>query len=286
MAKPGRTGKVPGPKVLRLQLGRELRRLREQAGVTSRDAVATPLGWDVSKVSRVELGQSTVTLKEIDQLLELYGAPKDDSAHVRSLGEAARKRGSYGKVPDWAKGYIGMEADADILKIYYGELVPGPLQTDDYARAILSTSVTVAAADIDRLVQTRARRREIIAQDDPPEVQIVLGEAALRRQVGGPDVLRAQLDHLREIAKLPHVTLQVLPFSSGEHAALETPFTLLYLTEVDATYVYLEDLTSADFWDRAPHVPVYEMVFDRLQIAALGKRETLSALDRAIQDLA
>lgn len=130
-----------------------------------------------------------------------------------------------------------MEADADILKIYYGELMPGLLQTDDYARAILSTSVTVAAADIDRLAKTRARRREIVTQDDPPEIEIVLGEAALRRQVGGPDVLRAQLEYLREVAKLPHVTLQVLQFSSGEHAAMETPFTLVYLTEVEPTYV-------------------------------------------------
>ncbi|MEU5845236.1 helix-turn-helix domain-containing protein [Saccharopolyspora shandongensis] len=279
-------GRTPGPKVLRLQLGRELRRLREAAGIDSREAVATPLGWDVSKVSRVELGQSTVSADEIEQLLKLFGTAREDGERVRKLGEAARKRGTYGKVPDWAKGYIGMESDADALKIYYGELIPGPLQIDSYARAILSTSVTVAAADIDRLVQSRARRREILVRDDSPTVEVVLGEAVLRRHVGGPAVLRDQLKHLREMAELPHVTLQVLQFSSGEHAALETPFTLLYLREVGATYVYLEDLTSADFWDRAPHVPVYEMVFDRLQIAALGKRETLATLDRAIADLA
>src|SRR5690606_31549364 len=117
------------------------------------------------------------------------------------------------------------------------------------ARAILSTSVTVAPADIDRLVQNRAQRREILTREDPPQVDVVLGEAALRRQVGGRKVLRAQLEHLRTVAALPNVTMQVLPFSSGEHAALDTSFTLLYLKEVNATYVYLEDLTSADFWD-------------------------------------
>lgn len=281
----GRKGRSPSPKVLRLQLGRELRQLREAAGLTARDEVATPLGWDVSKVSRVESGQGTLTPKELDALLTLYKASDEDAERIRKLGEAARKRGTYGKVPDWAKGYIGMESDADALKIYYGELIPGPLQTDAYARAILSTSVTVAPADIDRLVQNRAQRREILTREDPPQVDVVLGEAALRRQVGGRKVLRAQLEHLRTVAALPNVTMQVLPFSSGEHAALDTSFTLLYLKEVNATYVYLEDLTSADFWDRAPHVPVYELVFSRLQIAALGKRETLAMLDRAIDDL-
>lgn len=277
-------GKSPSPKVLRLQLGRELRKLREAAGLTSREQVAEPLGWDVSKVSRVESGQGTLTANDLDRLLTLFRADEEDAVAVRRLGESARKRGSYGKVPDWAKGYVGMESDADALRIYYGELMPGPLQLDAYARAILSTSVTVPPADIDRLVKSRALRREILMREDPPRVEIVLGEAALRRQVGGREVLHAQLEHLRSLAVLPHITLQVLPFTSGEHAALETPFTLLYLTDVQATYVYLEDLTSSDFWDRDPHVSVYELVFGRLQIAALGERETLAVLDRAIEE--
>jgi hypothetical protein len=225
---------------------------------------------------------------ELDQLLRLFSAEPGDAERIRSLGQEARKRGSFGKVPDWSRQYLGLESDADALMIWDAELVPGLVQTEDYARAIVSTSVVVAPADVDQTVKARIRRQSLVTRAAPPQLNIILGEAALRREIGGPKILRAQLEHLRNLATLPHVTLQVLPFSSGEHAALGTSFTLLRLDleDVTFTYAYLEDLTRADCLDGHQHVQVYEMVIERLRIAAMGQRETLEALDRAIDDLA
>lgn len=274
----------PGPQVLRVQLGQELRRLRLAAGVSSREEVAKVLGSNANKVSKIEQGQGTLTSSEIAKLLKLFQVSGDEATRIKELAAAARKRGRYGKVPSYGRGYVGMEEDASHLRIFYEELVPGLLQTRSYAQALTSTAVTVAFADIDRLVETRMERQSILTKEDPPKLELVLGEAVLRRQVGNQDILREQLERLRTVANLPHVTLQVLPFSSGEHAALGTSFTLLTVNAVQANYVYLEDLTSGDFWDRPQHTDVYQLVFNRLQIAALGERETIASLEEALRD--
>ncbi|GAA4889871.1 helix-turn-helix transcriptional regulator [Saccharopolyspora cebuensis] len=279
MTRPARS-----PKVVRVQLGRELRALREVAGL-SREELAERFGWHASKVSRIEQGHATVAADELTNLLALFGPPEDAVERIRRLGQEARKRGTYGKVPDWARGYIGMEADADRLRIYEAELVHGLLQTESYAKAVLSTSVVVAPADIDRSVQNRMQRAELLTRENALEAHFVLGEAALHREVGGRAVLLDQLHHLRKIAALPNVTFQVLTFAAGEHASLGTGFTLLDLFDIGATYVYLEDLTSSDFWDKRSHTDVYEMVFSRLCASALGERETLAVLDKAIARL-
>ncbi|MEU6130612.1 helix-turn-helix transcriptional regulator [Saccharopolyspora sp. NPDC047091] len=276
----------PSPAVCRLLLGRELRQLRDAAGVT-RDELGKRTGWTGSKVSRVEQGQATLQVTEVDKLLTLFNVKDADSDRVRALAQQARKRGSFGKVPDWSRQYLGLESDADTLTIWDAELIPGLVQTESYARAVVSTSVVVATADIDQTVKARLRRQHLVTRPEPPQLNIILGEAALRREIGGPAVLREQLLHLRTIATLPHVTLQVLPFKSGEHAALGTSFTLLRLNleGVAFTYAYLEDLTRADCLDGDQHVQVYELVAERLRIAALGQRETLETLDRAIREL-
>lgn len=276
----------PSPAVCRLLLGRELRQLREAAGI-NRDELTTSTKWQPSKISRIEQGQATLQAAELERLLELFQPPAADAERVRSLAAQARKRGSFGKVPDWSRQYLGLESDADALMTWDSELIPGLVQTEEYARAIVSTSVVVAPADIDQTVQARLRRQSLVTRSDPPQLNIILGEAALRREVGGADVLRRQLEHLRSVATLPHVTLQILPFTSGEHAAMGTSFTLLRLELEDATftYAYLESLTRADCLDGAQHVEVYQMVIERLRIAAMGQRETLTALDRAISDL-
>ncbi|RNL86486.1 helix-turn-helix domain-containing protein [Halostreptopolyspora alba] len=275
----------PGPQVLRVQLGRELRRLREAAGITSREEVAKVLGSNANKVSKIEQGQGTLTAAEVTKLLKLFKVTGDEAKRIQDLATAARKRGSYGKVPAFGRGYVGMEADASSLRIFYEELIPGLLQTEAYARALYATSVTVAQADVDRLVQTRLSRRAVLNQDGPPSLNVVLGEAALRRHVGGKEVLLEQLEHLETMSQMSNVTLQVLPFTSGEHAALGTSFILLRVNEVEAEYVYLEDLTSGDFWDRPQHTNVYQLVFNRLQIAALGERETIALISNAVREL-
>jgi hypothetical protein len=151
----------------------------------------------------------------------------------------------------------------------------------------LHTAVMVAPADVDKVVEARMRRRALLERADPPRVHLVLGEAALHRQVGGPKVLAEQLDYLATVARLPHVTMQVLPFSSGEHAALGLGFTLLTLDIGGRTqWVYLEDLTRADCLPDANHVLAYRMTFDSLAINALGERETIATLEQSRDALA
>ncbi|WP_067600704.1 helix-turn-helix domain-containing protein [Nocardiopsis listeri] len=275
---------TPGPRVLRLQLGREIRRLRESSGL-SREELAKTLSCGTSKISKLELGYSTLNASECSKLIRLFELAGDEATVFRDLAASARKRGSYGKVLDFARGYVSMEADATDLKIFYEELIPALFQTQAYAKAVCSTSVTIAPADISHVVEGRIRRAAVLTQDGPPNVSLILGEGALRRTVGGKESFREQLQHLHRLAHAPHIDLQILPYASGEHAAMGTGFTLLRLDEVEATYVYLEDLTSSDFWDRAQHTGVYELVFNKLQVAALGKRESIIHIEERIAEL-
>jgi transcriptional regulator with XRE-family HTH domain len=268
-----------GPAAYRVLLGRELKTLREDLKI-DRETVAKHLDWHLSKVSRLETGQITLKAAEVDALLELFQADATVAAQIREAGQHARKRGSYGKVPDWSRQFLGLEQDASKLSIYQNELIPGLFQTEAYARSLISTSVMIAPTDIDKVVDARMRRQSLLHNESPPAVHVVLGEAALLRQVGGKKVLFDQVTHLVEQAKLPHVTLQVLPFSSGEHAALGVGFTLLSLdigTE-PTTWVHVEALTKSDCLPDPSHVRAYKLTFDRLAINALGERESLSQM--------
>lgn len=276
---------MPDPKVFRMQLGRELRELREAKETASRQDAARKLGCDVTKISRIESGRATTSPFELDLLLTLYEVEEKQQQRLLDMADAARKRGTYGKVPVWSRGYVGTIAEVDALKIYYGELIPGPLQIHAYARAVIASSAIVPEGEVDRLAGNRERQRAILTSDDPPDTEIVLGEAALRREVGGTGILREQLKYVREVAAQEQITVQLLPFSAGAHPALDAAFTLLYLTEPQLRYVYLEDLTSGGLRDDEHHVSSYELTFDRLKSTALGKDETLSALDRVLNDL-
>jgi transcriptional regulator with XRE-family HTH domain len=273
---------APGPTTWRVVLGRILRQLREQAGM-DRDAVATHLGSNASKVSRIEQGTATLKVTEVDGLLDLYGAGEDAATEAREAAAHARKRGSFGKVPDWSRQYLGLEADAAELRIHHGELVPGLMQTEDYARALVATSVLVATADVDRVVASRLRRQALLTRSEPPRLHLVLGEGVLHRVVGGPEVMRTQLDRLIELAEQPHVTLQVLPFAAGEHAAQGVDFTLLTLDigNGSTTWAYVEQLTRADLSPDSGHVRPYTLTFESLTVNALGERETLTRLKQA-----
>ncbi|GAB3722847.1 helix-turn-helix domain-containing protein [Nocardiopsis nanhaiensis] len=275
---------TPGPRVLRLQLGREIRRLRDSTSL-SREELAKSLGCGTSKVSKLELGYSTLSSPECNKLVKLFALSGEEATVFRDLAASARKRGSYGKVLDFARGYVSMEADATDLKIFYEDLIPALFQTQAYSKAVCSTSVTIAPADISHVVEGRMSRAAVLFQQRPPNVSLILGEGALMRTVGGPEAFLEQLQHLHRLAHEPHIDLQILPYSSGEHAAMGTAFTLLRLDEVEATYVYLEDLTSSDFWDRPQHTGVYELVFNKLQVAALGKRESIIRIEERIAEL-
>ncbi|MBB5154094.1 hypothetical protein BJ970_001628 [Saccharopolyspora phatthalungensis] len=236
-------------------------------------------------MTKLEKGDVTISLPEIDRLIELYGVEGEEAEKVRRLGSEARKRDRPSRVPDWGQTYVALETAAAEIKVYDGELIPGMLQTEDYARAVLSLSVANTADEIEARVAERLQRGERLHTNEPPSLWVVLGEAALHREVGGRNLLCAQLQHLVRIGRLRHVTIQVLPFRSGEHIALGTSFTLIHLADPVATFAYLEGLTDADYLDRPGHTAVYREVFDKLRVTALGDRESTTMLKRRIEEL-
>jgi hypothetical protein len=275
-----------GPASARVLLGRELRELRETAGLDHK-AVAAGVGWPVPKIYRSETGIGALRANEIDQLLELYGADDDTSGRIRAVAGQARMRNSYGKVPDWSRQYLGLEQEATDLSFYQGELIPGLFQTEGYARALISTSKTVAPADVDEVVRARVRRHALLERDHAPAVHLVLGEATIRQAVGGPDIQAGQLERLIETAQLPHVTVQILPFTVGAHAALGNPFVLLTLDIGGRAtrWVYIDDLTRGECRVDATQVRAHQLTFDSLAVNALGEGETLRLLKKSRDDL-
>jgi DNA-binding transcriptional regulator YiaG len=197
----GRLGHVAeqdtGPVVQRIMLGGELRTLREAAKIST-DATATELGWYRAKVSKVETGTVKLTATELSSLLTFYQADDATSERVHRLGEEARRKTSPARVPDWASKYVSLEASATEIKLCFGDFIPGLLQTRDYARAVLSTSVIVPPADVEQVATSREHRAERL-RSGAPLLWIVLGAEALRRTVGGRQVQRGQLMRLREL---------------------------------------------------------------------------------------
>lgn len=274
------TEQDPGPVVQRIVLGAELRTLRNAAKIST-DEVATALGWYRAKVSKVETGTVRTTAAELSDLLRLYEVDDATSERVQLLGEEARRKSSPARVPDWASKYLSLEASATEIKLFFGDFVPGMLQTRDYARAQLSTSVLVPPADVEQMAASREVRAERL-RSGAPLLWVVLGEEALRRTVGRPQVQRGQLIRLRELAELPNVTIQVMPLAGGAHPALGMSFVLLDLGQ--SWTVYIEGLTSADYLVRQ-HIPAYTLAFDRLRVASLGDRESLAIINTIIDEL-
>ncbi|GAB2744074.1 helix-turn-helix transcriptional regulator [Salinifilum aidingensis] len=272
------------PAVRRVQLGIILRLLRERSQLKPKD-IAPKLGWYQAKVTKLEKGGVTISAAEIDRLIELYQAETPEAEKVRRLGTEARKRDRPSRVPDWGQTYAALEAAAAEIKVYDGELLPGMLQTEAYARAVLSNSLENTADEIDERARERVQRGDRLNIDDAPNLWAVFGEAILYRLVGGQHVLRDQLQHLVELTAKRNVTIQVLPFSSGEHVALGTGFTLLHLADPMATFAYLEGLTDADYLDRPSHTAAYQHVFDKLRVAALSDHESTKMLERRIDEL-
>lgn len=270
------------PASYRISLGKELKALRERAGLTREEVVASVAGFDNGALSRIEAGKRVPRAADLDRLLACYGGDDRESDNIRELAKHARRRTRFGKVPDWVRNYLALEADAVDLALYFGEIVPGLCQTEDYARALVSTSVAVAPADVDQLVETRMARRALFTRENPPTVHVVLGQAAISYTVGGPKVMAAQIDRLLELAGLPHVTIQIAPFSAGAHAALGSSFIVLTAdTDGERTeWCYTERLDGADFTPNPRSIRVHRLTFTSLMVNALGERETLSLLKK------
>ncbi|QBS38757.1 helix-turn-helix transcriptional regulator [Nocardia sp. CS682] len=270
-----------GPTVLRIALGGQLRRLREAKGIT-REAAGDAIRGSHAKISRLELGRTGFKERDIRDLLSLYGV--DDSEEREKFLDLARQANEPGwwhrysdLLPQWFGTYLGLEQAASKIRTYEAHLVPGLLQTPEYTRAVVALGYE--DADTDRRVQVRQRRQEILHRSDPPIVWAVIDEAALHRPVGGPRVHREQMEHLIELAQLPNVTVQVLPYSAGEHAAAGSSFSILRFSETELPdIVYLEHLTSALYLDRRQDLALYLSVMDRLSVQAERPEKSIEIL--------
>jgi transcriptional regulator with XRE-family HTH domain len=266
---------TPSPTVRRKRLTVELRRLREKAGLTCED-VGHRLECSGTRISRMETGRIGARPGDVRELLEIYGVTGGEADSLVQLARDARRKGwwhAYGRVlPPWFEAYVGLESDAAGLSDFQPSVVPGLLQTEDYARAVLRAAPQAGCGeDIDLQVALRMRRQAILDQASPPQVQVVLSESVLRAQVGGAAVMRAQLLRLADLAARPDLTLQVLPLRTAAHAQPVSPFTVLeFADSADPTVVYLEHLTGSLLLEDEEEVRRYQVVFDHLRAAALG----------------
>lgn len=265
----------PSPTVRRKRLGIELRRLREQAGLTCED-VGQRLECSGTRISRIETGRISIRPGDARELLEIYGVTGADADSLVQFAREARRKGwwhTYGRVlPGWFEAYVGLETAAVRFRDFQPMVMPGLLQTEDYARAVLRAEPSSGSPeDIDRQVALRMERQALLSRASPPDLWIVLSESILRTQVGGSALMRAQLRHLIEVAERSSVTLQVLPLSAMAQCQPVSPFTILEFAEAaDPAVVYLEHLTGSLFLDSEEEVGRYTVVFDHLRAEALG----------------
>jgi hypothetical protein len=271
---------TPGPIVLRMMLGNQLQRLREAAAVTS-DQAGYEIRASRSKISRMENGRVGFKERDVADLLTLYGITDEEKrTALLSLARQANTPGwwsTYSDVlADWFETYLGLEAAASVIRTFELQFVHGLFQTEAYARAVtlLGHSAT-PAGEIDRRVSLRLKRQDLLTVPEPPRVWSVIDEAALRRPVGGRTVMRAQLDHLTEVAALPNVTIQVVPFGSGGHAAASGSFAILRFAEPELPdVVYIEQLTTALYLEKPDEVDRYMEVMNHLSTQALTPAQT------------
>ncbi|MFE4577014.1 helix-turn-helix domain-containing protein [Streptomyces chartreusis] len=276
-----------GPAVRRRKLGAELRALRTGAGFTSGEA-ARLAGWHQSKVSRIETGASGVKPADVRLLLDVYGV-EDAQLRELLLVLAGSDEGSgrhhwwhayRGVLPPTYRDFISLESQARAMRTLETSVVPGLLQTPEYARAVTRAAVGGLDGDaddrLDALVAVRLARQDVLRADPPLKLSAVLDEAVLRREIGGPEVMARQLSRLMEAAQLPQVRLQVLPFRAGEHVGITGPFVIFSFSSTsDLDVVVLDHLTSSLYLERKEDLQAYTEAFNTLRIHALSPEESL-----------
>jgi transcriptional regulator with XRE-family HTH domain len=264
-----------------MMLGSQLRRLREAAGMTP-DAAGWHIRSSRSKISRMENGRVGFKDRDLRDLLMLYGVtdPQVISAMLALAGQAQTQEwwAQFGDIlPRWFEPYLGLEASASRIRSFDAQFVHGLFQTEAYARAVTALGHrNVSPDEIDRWVAVRMKRQELLTAADPPRVWSIMDEAALRRPVGGVTVMRAQLRRLAEVAELPNVTLQVVPFQAGGHDAAGGSFTILRFSEPDVPdVVYIEQLTGAIYLEKPTATDNYLDIMNRLSATSLSPAQTI-----------
>ena len=291
---PGRSSLVRSPTVRRRRLAAELRRLRDQAGLTI-EQVAERLECSSSKISRIETASVNPLPRDVRDMLELYGVTGEQFEELRQLArEARQKDGLYSEYRDIPNVTMAdLEVEAESIDQYSESVIPGFLQTPDYARAVLRAirmDLRSQPEEIERRVEFRLERQrrlnERLAQEDPPSLWVVLDEAALRRLVGGREVMRAQLERISEIAEMSNITIQVLPFDVGAHAGMDGEFTVMSFPDpIHPDVVFIENTTSDLYLENADAIRRYVQLFDHLRAAALDTSESLAFLTEVAKGL-
>ena len=279
---PSSEGTGPASAVVRMMLGGQLRRLRESADVTP-DAAAWRIRASRSKISRMEHGRVGFKERDVSDLLDLYDVTdKQVIAGLMALATQANAQAwwaRYGDIlPGWFEPYLGLEAAAQRIRTFDLQFINGLFQTPAYARAVTAIGLRRAPeSEIERRVAIRLKRQELLTTPGAPQVWSVIDEAALRRAVGGPEVMLGQIYHLIKMARLPNVSLQVIPFAAGGHDAAGGSFTVLRFSQPDiADVVYLEQLTGAQYLERRADVDHYLDVINRLSASSLSPADTIA----------
>lgn len=279
------------PTVRRIVVGGQLRRLREARGI-SREEAGEAIRGSHAKISRLELGRVGFKERDLADLLTLYGVT--DAAEREAFLNLARRANSpgwwhrYGDLlPEWFETYLGLEQSAQVIRGYEAQFVPGLLQSPGYVAAVVRlTHADDPPEEIQRRVDLRLRRQQILTRPDPPALWVVIDEGALRRPFGGVEVLRDQINHLIAAAESPNVTVQVLPYAVGGHAAAGGAFSMLRFAEPDLPdIVFLEQLTSAVYLDKRRDVEHYQGVMDQLSMQAATPKDTMVMLAKLLTEL-
>jgi Domain of unknown function (DUF5753)/Helix-turn-helix domain len=279
------------PTVRRRIVGAQLRRLREAAGVTRRAAGAS-IGVGESKLGRIEVGRTGLEENDVKQLLELYGIHDEDERDaLLALAREANRPGwlqAYsGAMPAWFRPYVDLEEAAQVIRTYEVQFIPGLLQTEEYARAIMSQGTSdTPEAEISRRVELRLRRQRILTASNPTRLWAVIDEAALWRPIGGSEVTRAQLRALLDAARLQHITVQVMPFRVGGHAGEAGAFTVLRFPEPELHDIaYVEQLTGAMYLERDDDMDHYGAAMERLCVQSASPEESMDLISKIIREL-
>lgn len=279
------------PAVQRRRLRVELRKLRQDAGMTQRD-VAKAMDWSTSKLIRIESGDVGISSNDLKVLLAHYGVK--EKRRIDTMVEMARtaRKETWSEYRDVLHPafltYLGYESSARLIRNYQQLLIPGLLQTEEYARAVLTDVHGITGRPQERHWQARQRRQELHERENPPKMFFVIDEAAIHRQVGGPGAMRRQVERLKQLSTEPHITLQILPFTAGAQPGMRGPFVLLEFADPnDDDLLYLEhvtgDTTTRDVpEDTGPYLDVFYLLEEK----ALSPDDSRSLLDRVIQEMA
>jgi transcriptional regulator with XRE-family HTH domain len=272
---------VRSPTVRRRELGALLRKLRTEKGLTVEQA-SDQLLFSMSKLSRMETGHGVATARDIRDLCELYGVTDNaERDHLMRLAAEGKQQGWWQSYDLDFGTYVGLEADATAIQGCHSIVIPGLLQTVDYARAMHEADVPrLPPKRIDELVEVRMLRQQLLSRDSALRFHVVLDEAVLHRSVGGPQVMLGQLERLIEVANLPNVTIQVIPYSAGAHPAMDSSFSMLDFAGAVPRLVYVEGLAGRIYIESPQDIARYQQVFEYLCVVALNPQESTELVKR------